>query len=250
VVDSRCHAYLARALWSQKYAETCWKVTLLVAPNLIAVGVGVMLPGRRNDKRIWDENVGLQEAITFVAQVGDEWRQFRWGGVFDAGYRGLKNYYPEAVIKIVAARGHPLSAAQQLENHHIDTDRAVVERYNGVGKRIFHILGEGGVRLAHEHLPDLVLLCVAMTNRLQQLRRPEAMVPSAGFVRRVPWARQAPLDAEVELVAPPPIHPDDLLTGLNPLTADVLGRERHWPRQGRGAPPRNDAVPPDADQNR
>jgi hypothetical protein len=50
-----------------------------VAPNLIAVGIGVLLPGRRNDdKRIWDENIGLQQDITFLMIVGMSGASLDW----------------------------------------------------------------------------------------------------------------------------------------------------------------------------
>jgi hypothetical protein len=79
--------FLSRALWSQKYGECCWKLTLLVTPNGQCVGWS-LAPGRRNDKRIFDESIDIIHRVTYVECLVDgRYVEKRWAGIFDAVQR-------------------------------------------------------------------------------------------------------------------------------------------------------------------
>jgi hypothetical protein len=97
-------------------------------------------------------------------------------------------------------------------------------------------------------LESIVTLCIALTNENGRRRGQIPRVPAAGFVRLVPipfpGRGDASGSAPCPRPAPPPVHRDDLLSGLRPDKALTLCEDPAPVRPPRLGVPHDTTPPP------
>jgi hypothetical protein len=237
--DCPCSRYLRKALWCPKPHETAWKLTAAVAPNGICVWRGLLVCGRRNDKRAVDES-GAPQAFLIVADDGaGGWREMYLPMLFDMGYPGIHHYRETAIMKT-----RPTGAAGEYEHFKgIDSDRAVVECFFGRLKKRFRILSDESYRGSLHLFEDIVTLCIALANERHRSRGYAEPVPRRGFVRIVPRpvsVRVLARGIPIRRAKRPKIHAPYSVTGLSPSNARecAMDPRRDWPpRAGTPANP-------------
>jgi hypothetical protein len=131
---------------------------------------------------------------------------------------------------MVRAPHEDYTMTQRAAMRQLDADRAVVECYNGMFKRMFKIFGESGFRIAHVHVRDLVRFCLAVFNHRQMMRGRAGV---AGAIRPLlPIDVGVPAGMPLQKALMPRRFDDDLLTGLTPESAAQLSKgpnRRVWP---------------------
>jgi hypothetical protein len=181
VLDHPKVRYLRKALWSGKHSIPAWKLTVAVAPNGICIWRCFLDPGRRNDKRSFDES-DASEAFLYVAHVSENrFQQCRFAVIMGRGYQGVQKYWPDAIIRFRGAEPDHIEF-----NLCVDSDRAIVECFFGILKKQWRVLGDEGCRRSSQRLEDIVTLCIALTNATRRIRGFAPETRSSGFVRGVP----------------------------------------------------------------
>jgi hypothetical protein len=94
-----------------------------------------------NDVRILHES-GIADRFQFLTLAMDGTYEYsRWGIITDCGYRGAGSWWPTAIVKKTKPpRGELMEIDVEL-NKKLDTDRSVVEQFNGKLKEICALLG-------------------------------------------------------------------------------------------------------------
>jgi hypothetical protein len=192
-------------------------------------------PGRRNDKRAFDESDAAEIFMYLVRLTSTRFRQERLPLILDRGYRGVDKYWPSAIMR---KEGSGPAVVQY--NLCVDSDRAVVECFFGVLKQTFRILGDEGFRLDARLLEPVVTICIALTNGLRRDRGLALTASPPGFIRGVPTPvplGNLPAGATVIRARRPARHKPDLMTGLHPDTAAAIADQasRQWPSHHRVA---------------
>ena len=181
VHDSPGCRYLRKALCSAKHSIPAWKLTVAVAPNGICIWRCLLDPGRRNDKRAFDQSDAAEAFLFILEETAGIYRQERLALIMDRGYVGVPKYWPSVIIR----RDGPHAEVFEY-NLCVDSDRSIVECFFGVLKRTFRILGDEGCRLAFEHIEDVHTLCIALANANRRGRGYARTPPPPGFFRTVP----------------------------------------------------------------
>jgi hypothetical protein len=94
---------------------------------------------------------------------------------------------PELRAKRFKPRGRAWLPQELIDLRHFDADRVVVECFNGILKQTFRIVSDIGMRCRPAHVGVIVVLCVALRNRLTTIRilsKPEYQTQR--FERAVP----------------------------------------------------------------
>ena len=89
--------------------------------------------------------------------------------LFDIGYTGLNNSYPEAVVTIRKPIGRDLTQEENAINNRIESDRVIVENFFGRLKSTFGILGSRFRGDKKNHLQHIIPICMSLTNYYSSL---------------------------------------------------------------------------------
>ena len=124
------------AWFSGKHQHHGAKLQVISAPDGTVIHFGGVIPGRRNDKFLFDQSDvprALSQTIT-----NDDGLQIivRPPILADGGYQGIHETYPEAIIPHRKPPHGRLTPEQKHENRLISQDRVVVEQFFGRLKNI------------------------------------------------------------------------------------------------------------------
>lgn len=151
--------------YSGKHKAHGLKLQAIVNPDGLCVHFDLSQRGNIHDKKVFD----LSNALDFITVK----RNLPNGSVvqsylpllFDKGYTGINNYYPNAIVTQRKPIGRDLNEDEQDFNHQVESDRVIVENYFGRMRIKWGILASK-FRSDREYLlPNVAKVCIALTNQ-------------------------------------------------------------------------------------
>ena len=151
--------------WSHKHSQCGIKIQALVRPNGICTSFMFGYPGSIHDMKVLEESNWVNTILSYVDELPNHARvTHHYPCLFDKGYTGLNNTYPEAIVTIRKPRNRELSQEENNINNRIESDRIIVENFFGRAKGLFGIIATRFRGDKKNHLKHIIPICMSLTN--------------------------------------------------------------------------------------
>jgi len=151
-----------KKIYCGKHKIHCVKFQCLVNAEGQAIHISQVVEGKIHDKKLFDSS-SLQRFVTEQMNVGGQNMVVRKPILCDRAYTGIQVVYPEAIIMKKKPPGAELTDDENRFNHHLSSDRMIVENYFGRLKVLFGVIKET-FRCEIRLLESLIPMLVALTN--------------------------------------------------------------------------------------
>lgn len=152
----------SREYFSFKHHLHCVKLQCAVAPNGQCIHYDISKKGSVHDIEVFLQS-NLLSKVQYTVMNGHIPALLRKPMIFDKGYVGLHNVYPESVIMKKKPRGGELNTSDIDSNNKIQHDRVIVENYFSRLKLLW-IVTHDIFRGEDDTLIQYVKACVILTN--------------------------------------------------------------------------------------